>query len=198
MTIVTIDGNIGCGKTSVLNYLHKTYKLPVVLEPIDSWEEYLINLYCNQNKVFEFQVKIWLDRCWIQEKPDKATILMERSPLFIKDVFIKAARSQNLITEDEEQLLYNIHKNTDYLWKDNNYIYLYSSYENCLSKIKKRNRTYENNISPDYIKLLNDLHEEVYNGSATNIKKINVDNKSIAEVANEILEYLKQKNLINI
>lgn len=197
MTIVTIDGNIGCGKTSVLNYLHKTYKIPVVLEPVDNWEEYLIKLYEYNSGVFDFQVKIWLDRCWIQEKTDKTAIIVERSPLFIKHVFIKAAKLQNLITDEEEQILYNIHRNTDCLWKDNNYIYLYSNFENCLSKIKKRNRIYENNVSIEYIKLLHELHENVYE-SSSNIKRIDVDNKTVQEIGNEIVEYMKSNKIINI
>lgn len=44
MPIITLDGNIGCYKTSILNYFHKNYKTPVDLEPVDNWSEYLKNM----------------------------------------------------------------------------------------------------------------------------------------------------------
>lgn len=196
MPIITIDGNIGCGKSSVLNYLHKFHKLPIVLEPVESWEQHLINLYKEKKEVFQFQVRVWLDRCWIQEKSDKSSILMERSPLFIKEVFIKAARLQNLITTEQEKTLYDIHKNTDNLWKENHYIYLCCNPDNCLKKIKKRNRQYESNITQDYINLLHNLHQEVCMNNP-NIKVIDVNNRTVVDIANEILEYMKINKFID-
>ena len=40
-----IIGETGSGKSSILNYLHKTLKNPVDLEPVDSWQVYLNNIY---------------------------------------------------------------------------------------------------------------------------------------------------------
>jgi deoxyadenosine/deoxycytidine kinase len=76
--IITIDGNIGSGKTSVLNYLHKTYKIPIDLEPVDSWNSYLSKLYDEKLDVFKFQVRIWLDRCWVQEKTEKTISITKK------------------------------------------------------------------------------------------------------------------------
>ena len=45
MVIITVDGNIGCGKTGVLNYLHKNYKYPIDLEPVDNWQKHLNKIY---------------------------------------------------------------------------------------------------------------------------------------------------------
>ena len=75
MTIVTIDGNIGSGKSSILNYLHKLYKIPIDLEPVESWSSFLAKLYDNKLDVFKFQVRIWLDRCWVQEKGDTVFVI---------------------------------------------------------------------------------------------------------------------------
>ena len=90
MPIITIDGNIGCYKTSILNYFHKNYKLAIDLEPVDNWTDYLENLYNTPNSSYDFQIKVWIDRCWIQEKTT-TSILMERSPNFIKNVFVRKA-----------------------------------------------------------------------------------------------------------
>ena len=106
MVIITIDGNIGCGKTGVLNYLHKNYKYPIDLEPVDNWHKYLVKIYNKEQQtenstlsnIFNFQVRIWLDRCWIQKKIDNNVIIVERSPNFIRNVFIKNAINDNKIT----------------------------------------------------------------------------------------------------
>lgn len=193
MTIITIDGNIGSGKTSVLNYLHRNYKLPVDLEPVDNWNTYLKDLYENSNNVFKFQVRIWLDRCWIQEKPEKNTILIERSPQFIKNVFVETALSYNMINEVEKELIFDLHKKTDELWDDNIYIYLRTSPENCFKRIKKRNRISEKNITLDYIECIHNKHETTLQEMQQQNKKIiciDVDNKTISEIANDILNFI--------
>ena len=38
MTIYTIDGNIGSGKTSILQYLHKYKNYQIDLEPVENWK----------------------------------------------------------------------------------------------------------------------------------------------------------------
>lgn len=198
MPIITIDGNIGCGKTSVLNYLHKYYKIPVDLEPVDNWEKHLNDMYDDREGVFKFQVRVWLDRCWVQEKSEKSIILMERSPHFIKNVFIKSAKDLKMISEKEQEVLLALHNNTDRMWSPNSYIYLRSKPDNCCKKIKKRNRPSEKNITPEYIKILHDIHEETFEkyDSATSpnnakLTCIDVDGKTVVEVANEILEIIQ-------
>jgi len=195
MTIITIDGNIGSGKSSILNYLHKTYKISIDLEPVESWNTYLSNMYDKNIDIFNFQVRIWLDRCWIQEKSDKIT-LMERSPYFIKNTFIKIAYELKMINDNEYNILLDLHKKTDTLWTSNIYIYLRSNPENCYKKLRKRNRTCEKNITEDYIKKLHQSHEENYKKGLENnmnIIVIDVDDKNISEIANEILEYIQNK-----
>jgi deoxyadenosine/deoxycytidine kinase len=198
MPIITIDGNIGCGKTSILNYLHKYYKIPVDLEPVDNWDKYLHDMYDDKQGVFKFQVRVWLDRCWVQEKSEKSIILMERSPHFIKNVFIRTAYDLKMISEKERESLLALHKNTDKMWCPNFYIYLRSKPENCCKKIKKRNRPSEKNITPEYIKILHDIHEETFENydlstysNNTKMICIDVDGKTVVEVSNEILEIIQ-------
>lgn len=191
MPIITIDGNIGCCKTSILNYLHKNYKLPVDLEPVDNWEPYLSKMYENED-VFKFQIRVWLDRCWIQEKSEKITILMERSPYFIKNVFIKTAYELKMISHSEYNILLDLHKKTEGIWSSSSYIYLRSSPDNCLKRIKKRNRPSEKNITLEYIEQLHQSHEDNYQialANKMNIICIDVDNKNISDIANEIITY---------
>jgi deoxyadenosine/deoxycytidine kinase len=189
MPIITIDGNIGCCKTSILNYFHKNYKLAIDLEPVDSWTEYLANLYNTTNSSYDFQIKVWVDRCWIQEKTSMS-VLMERSPYFIKNVFVRKAFDDKTINETEYDNIHKLHKTTDDLWKPNGYIYLRSDPEKCLQRIIKRGRFAEKNMQLEYIQSIHELHEKNYKAALEakmNIIVIDVENKSIGDICGEIL-----------
>jgi deoxyadenosine/deoxycytidine kinase len=199
MPIITIDGNIGSYKTSILNYFHKNYKLAIDLEPVDNWTEYLANLYNTPNSSYDFQIKVWIDRCWIQEKTNM-TILMERSPYFIKNVFVRKAYEDKTINEAEYENIIRLHKTTDDLWKPNGYIYLRSEPEKCLQRINKRGRYAEKNIKLEYIQNLHELHEQNYKlalDNNTNIIVIDVENKGISEICNEILSSELYNDIVN-
>lgn len=207
MVIITIDGNIGCGKTGVLNYLHKNYKYPIDLEPVDNWQKYLNKIYnkeknenSNLSNIFNFQVRIWLDRCWIQNKIETDIILVERSPSFIKNIFIKNAINDQEITHDESDILNYLHKKTDYLWKNNVYIYLQSNPSSCLNRIIKRNRVSEDKITIKYLEKIHNLHETHYNNMLNDknndIYIINVENKTIQTIANEVNDIIKKFKMI--
>jgi deoxyadenosine/deoxycytidine kinase len=199
MPIITIDGNIGSYKTSILNYFHKNYKLAIDLEPVDNWTEYLANLYNTPNSSYDFQIKVWIDRCWIQEKTNM-TILMERSPNFIKNVFVRKAYEDKTINAKEYENIIRLHKTTDDLWKPNGYIYLRSDPEKCLQRINKRGRCVEKNIKLEYMQRLHELHEENYKlalDNKINIIVINVENKSISEICNEILSSELYNDIVN-
>jgi len=203
MTLITIDGNIGCGKTGVLNYLHKTYRYPIDLEPVDNWQEDLNLIYNdmnNNNNLFNFQVKIWLDRCWIQNNIDSEFVLVERSPAFIKNIFIKYAYDNNIISKDQNDILEYLHNKTNHIWKDNVYIYLRSNPESCMARIKKRNRKSEDKIKLDYLNDINNLHNKYYEklkSENVNIYIIDVENKNINMIGNEVkllIDKIKKNN----
>lgn len=189
MPIITIDGNIGCCKTSILNYFHKNYKTAIDIEPIESWNEYLKSMYDSDNSTYNFQIKVWIDRCWIQEKSN-VIVLMERSPYFIKNVFVEKAFEDKTINEDEYNNIHKLHKTTDELWQPEAYIYLRSDPELCYNRIKKRGRESEKNIKLEYIKRIHELHEEKYKDAIKNNKNIiviDVENKSIPDICSEIV-----------
>jgi deoxyadenosine/deoxycytidine kinase len=199
MPIITLDGNIGCYKTSILNYFHKNYKTPVDLEPVENWSEYLKNMYNTENSTYNFQIKVWLDRCWIQEKSN-TIILMERSPYFIKNVFVEKAYEDKSICEEEYRNILTLHKTTDKLWEPYGYVYLRSNPEICFNRIKKRGREAEKNIKLEYVKRIHELHEKNYEEAVRNNKNIiciDVENKSVADICSEIISSNVYNNTIN-
>jgi deoxyadenosine/deoxycytidine kinase len=193
MTIYTIDGNIGSGKSSVLNYLHKYKHIQIDLEPIDKWKSFLDNIYILKSGYFNFQIKVWLDRAWIQEKDNKSIIFMERSPYFIRNTFNKYDFMNNNINQNEFDVINEMYSKTDKIWNSNYYIYLRSNPIKCLERIKIRGRENELNIDINYINNIHKLHEEALLKlkDTNDILIIDIENKSIEEIAEEILSKIK-------
>jgi deoxyadenosine/deoxycytidine kinase len=193
MVIYTIDGNIGCGKTTILNYLHKHKNIQIDLEPIDKWKPFLDNVYINKTGYFNMQIKVWLDRAWIQDKETNSIIFMERSPYFIRNTFNKNDYINNNINEDEYNVNNELYEKTDKIWKSNFYIYLRSSPKKCLERIKLRARDNEINIDEDYLISIHDLHEEAYLKlleTNKNVILIDIENKTIEEIIKEIVSLI--------
>jgi len=197
MPIITIDGNIGAGKSTILNYIHTKYNIYIDLEPLDKWKPFLDNIYTNKKKYFNFQIRVWLDRSWIQEKDNKSNIIMERSPYFIRNTFNKYMYDNDLITPQENIIINELYDKTDIIWKSNYYIYIRSSPVKCLERIKKRNRENEQEIDLEYIENIHNLHEETYKKALENklnIICIDIENKTMEEIAHNIITYLRKIN----
>jgi deoxyadenosine/deoxycytidine kinase len=195
MTIITIDGNIGAGKTTILNYIHANHNIFVDLEPIDKWKPFLDDIYLNKQKFFNFQIRVWLDRSWIQEKDNFSTIVMERSPYFIRNTFNKTMIDNGLVNSQEGNIMNELYDKTDIIWKSNYYIYIRSCPQKCLDRIIERGRENEMNINIDYLNDIHNLHEETYKKAikeGRNIICIDIENKEIEEIANEIIAYIKK------
>ena len=196
MPILTIDGNIGCTKSTLLEYLHINYLLPIDLEPIKKWQPYLTDMYYHNKGACEFQVRVWLDRCWIQTKED-TMILMERSPFFQQKVFIPINYENKRLTEREIDMLNEMYDKSSHIWSPCGYIYLRSNPIKCAERIRIRNRKSEDHIPIEYIQKLHDLHEEAYLFAEKNgypIICIDVENKTVAQIAEEIWNSLPKIN----
>lgn len=191
--IYTIDANIGAGKSTVLAYLHNHYRIPVDLEPIAKWQPFLDDIYTKHKGAFEFQVRVWLDRCWIQQRPNMAPMVMERSPFFQSNVFLPANLDGGSFSLQEYQMLQEMYQKSMVLWSPQAYIYLRSDPLRCHERIMKRARLSEDTISIEYLQKLHDYHERAYMIAAsqgTPIICIHVENKSVKQIAEEILQAL--------
>jgi len=196
MTIITIDGNIGAGKTTILNYIHTNHNIYIDLEPIDKWKPFLNDIYLNKKKYFNFQIRVWLDRSFIQEK-DNTVIIMERSPFFIRNTFNKYISDNKLINPQEDNIIQELYDKTDIIWKSNYYIYIRSSPEKCLERINSRGRENESELDLDYLNEIHLLHEKTYEEAINkdmNIIIIDIEDKTLEEISNEIIGYIKRIN----
>tara|TARA_B110000444_G_scaffold246652_1_gene268415 strand:+ start:670 stop:1272 length:603 start_codon:yes stop_codon:yes gene_type:complete len=197
MPVITIDGNIGSGKSTILDKLQKNHNQIVSFEPILEWETYLENIYNNNKGYFDFQLKVYLDRAFIQTKSN-SILYMERSPKFTYETFVKIYKDK--FTPQEYSILEHLYNNVDQKYNKSVvepvlYIYIQSSPNVSYNRIKERDRESERIIDYNLIQLLHNKHEECYdNISSTGglpTLKINSDDKTPDELAELIINYVQ-------
>lgn len=190
MPIITIDGNIGAGKSSIMSYINMKYGVNTDTEPIHIWQPFLDDMYCNkQNASFNMQVRVWFDRCLIDLPVKNKVVLMERSPYFQRNVFIPTNVENGSITDIQYSMLQDMYNKTDTIWSPTQYIYLHSEPDKCIERIAKRARKSENAITEQYLRRLHELNEDTYSKGLADdkpIKCIYVEGKTIEEIGEEV------------
>jgi deoxyadenosine/deoxycytidine kinase len=177
VSIISIDGNIGCGKSTIIENLKKTYindNIIFLEEPLNEWnkikdgektilEKYYENIekygFCFQMMTFITRYIIIKD---IIDKNPNAIIVTERSLYTDKYIFAKMLYETKKLDNIEYQVYnkwFNQFINT---LPPHKYIYILSDPTNCLSKIKYRNRKGESNIDIEYLELCKKSHDEMF------------------------------------
>ena len=165
--MIFVEGNIGTGKSTFLTHLSKHCK--VILEPVDEWtqmknangknilEEFYSdparNAYLFQSIAFRSRMKNIVNRddCFI-----------ERSIYTDRNVFAKTCREDGLIGDIEwhDYVSWFDWLATEFQVKPKGFVYLRCEPEVSLERIKKRNRSGEENISLEYLKKLHTKHDD--------------------------------------
>jgi deoxyadenosine/deoxycytidine kinase len=162
-------------------------------EPVQRWMPFLNEVYRHNRGAFNFQTRVWLDRCWIQEKP-ATHIVMERSGFFQANVFVPINAENGLLTPDEHQMLREMYDRSFRMWSPRGMIYLRSSPDNCLTRIQTRGRPEEMGITAEYLQRIHDFHETAYmHGIAMGlpIVCIETEGKTPAAIAGEVATALR-------
>jgi deoxyadenosine/deoxycytidine kinase len=220
--LVSVDGNIGSGKSTWLEELKKEITnrnikdFIFLQEPVDIWstitfdgKTILEKFYEDPVKyAFSFQMMAYISRLSIIEKAvkenPKSIIISERSLLTDKQIFAKMLYDDNKIDSYSYQI-YN-------MWFDHFYnklpkhkhIYLYSTPNIILNRINSRNRKGEELINKDYLINCHKYHEDMFDKNKDLIKVIDMDNNILSsenykdEINNTINFLLLTKNKIKL
>jgi deoxyadenosine/deoxycytidine kinase len=213
--IISIDGNIGCGKSTFLKELKKEVKnqrlknIIFLQEPVDQWSRINVNgvtilekFYENPDKyAFSFQMMAYISRLslfkkTIKENPD-TIIVTERSLYTDKNIFAKMLYDDGKIDSYSYQI-YNMW--FDEFIKDlpeHKYLYLESSPNVIFNRIKKRDRIGENNIGIDYLGNCHNYHQEMFSDNRNLIAKINMDKYEFASEGYKNLVFKTVKIISN-
>lgn len=164
MSIVTVSGNIGSGKTTCLKFLESqlqqtTYS--VCYEPLHEWIDWLQKFYKEPKKyVFGFQVKVLLSFLYFQDRSSQFCIT-ERCPLDSVHIFSTNSLNNHLLDKSEFDIIQELSEKVS--WIPDIYIYIRTSPDICLQRIGKRARACETSVTLTYLKEIHDLYEEHVN-----------------------------------
>lgn len=177
--IISIEGNIGSGKTTLFNYLKEYCKndesIIFLREPIDDWNHFTDNkgntmiqkFYKDQKSyAFPFQIMAFVSRLSIlKEAIDKnrnknIIIITERSLYTDKYVFAKMLHDQNKIEDINYKIYMNMFDQFSSEYSLSDIIYVKTNPSICMERIRKRAREGEENIVYDYLNECDKYHDD--------------------------------------
>lgn len=170
-----IEGNIGCGKTTLIRQLKAREEFEVIEEPVDVWKniinedgDNILGLFYKESKKYAyiFQTIVFKTRMMaLEHKQIKNIRFSERSIWTDKNIFSKNCY--------EIGFMNTIEKNTYDIWfnwleskitrKPDGIIYLRAEPEICFERVHKRDRSEEATVSIEYLKNIHDKHEDWLN-----------------------------------
>ena len=190
MKIISIEGNIGSGKSTFVEQLKqniKNEKICFLEEPVDVWNTIvdkegitILENYYKDNKkwAFSFQMMAYISRLSILKKAIESNIyeiiITERSLYTDKHVFCQMLYDNDLI-EDLEFTIYNKWFEEFNILQDIQYIYLKTNPEVSYERVMKRSRTGEK-IPLSYLINCSDYHDKWLSNEKVIIIDANVEN----------------------
>ena len=169
-TIISIEGNIGVGKSTILEHLRIQFKMTCIKavfmpEPVDIW-----NTVCDENGqtilskyyenpvayAFSFQMmayttRLSLLRKTIEQNPDCDIIVCERSLEADRNIFAKMLLDDGMIEYVNYQVYQLLYDDTAHNYGVDAIIYMRADPSKCLERIQKRQRNGESSIPLDYL-----------------------------------------------
>jgi deoxyguanosine kinase len=149
---LVIEGNIGAGKTSLASMIAKKHNARLILEQYAD-NPFLPKFYQDQER-YSFQLELSFLAARYRQLHRELTSLDLFQPLTVADYFFsKSLIFAKITLQIDEYNLYRqlfdiIHQQ---LPTPDLYVYLYVSIEKLFSNIRKRGRSYEQEITPEYL-----------------------------------------------
>jgi deoxyadenosine/deoxycytidine kinase len=178
--IISIEGNIGSGKTTILENLEKSLEHdPSILflrEPLDVWESVkdsktgeniLQKFYANPEKyAFAFQVMAYATRLSMVRDAIKIgdgqyrAIVLERSLAADKRIFAKMLYDDGKIDDVCYQIYQKFYKEFSDEVELDGIVYIDADAEICKQRVEKRSRQGEDGIALEYLQKCKKYHDE--------------------------------------
>jgi deoxyadenosine/deoxycytidine kinase len=187
---ICIEGNIGCGKTSVIRKIHEVTRLPVFLEPVDEWADWL-DLFYNDPTRWGFTFNLNVLMTFNQWSNLQCKALYERSPLSCRKVFAQLQHINGDVSDLEIELLDKLYSQLK--WQPDVIIYLRADPEVCMERMTTRGRSCENNVKLEYLEDVHALYEDMIDKTFNkNIRVHTIDaNRDADLVFQDVLRIVK-------
>ena len=172
---ITIEGNIGAGKTTLSNILAQKLNAKLILEEFAD-NPFLPKFYEDQNRyAFPLEMSFLADR-YQQISDDLAQFDLFKDFIVADYHIFKSLIFAKVTLAEDEFRLYKTMFDIIYkeMPKPDLYIYLYQSTERLLENIKERGRSYEQEIPAEYLEKINNGYLD-YIKSQTNLNILIID-----------------------
>ena len=160
---ITIEGCIGAGKTNLNKMLSAHYSCKGIFENFED-NPYLQNFYSDPEK-HAFSLELF----FMAERYQQQKQLLEEMNLFGEKVitdyaFFKSLVFANITLKEDELQLFKMlfHIINPNIKSPEIILYLHKPIDLLIRNIKKRGRSYEADISPDYLEKLNSTYLDFF------------------------------------
>jgi deoxyadenosine/deoxycytidine kinase len=185
--IVSVEGNIGSGKSTLVDKLKSTYfnkdkintiysveNIIFLQEPVDEWEDIkneenktMLELFYQDQKkyAFSFQMMAYISRLSLLKKAceenKNSIIVTERSLFTDRDVFAKMLFDEKKISLENYTIYRKWFDTFTNMFNVSYIIYIDTSPNVCFERIEKRNRNGESSIELNYLNQLHQYHTKM-------------------------------------
>ncbi len=159
---ITIAGNIGVGKSTLVHLLTEKTGWSAVYEAVAE-NPYLADFYSDMRR-WSFQSQVFFLSRRLRQHHDllqqTGSIIQDRSVYEDAEIFARNLHQQGHMSQRDWQCYYELYQTMATLLKPPHLvIYLRAAVPVLRRRIAQRGRDYEQNISDDYLAQLNDLYE---------------------------------------
>jgi deoxyguanosine kinase len=195
---IVVEGNIGTGKTSFAKKISTDFNARLVLERFA--ENPFLPLFYDQPVRYAFPLELSFLADRYQQLNDELTSTELFRQQTVSDYILsKSLIFANITLKDNENDLYQrlFHIINPHLPKPDLLVYLHKDTELLIENIRKRGRSYEQNIQEDYLKKLEDGYWNYFK-QLEDIRVVVVDTNKLDFVNNDnnykqILEIINQE-----
>ena len=197
---LSIEGNIGSGKTTLSKLLSEAYDTKLLLESFAD-NPFLPKFYQNPER-FAFQMELFFMSGRYDQMKEEVLNRDMFGPKLISDyIFSKSLLFASVTLKNQEYKLYRKLFSIIYssLPKPELTLYLWNSVDQLLENIKKRGREYEQDISADYLEKIQSAYlnyfKNHYEGKYLILDVSEIDFVNVTTSLDKIKSLLEEENL---
>ena len=185
---IAIEGTIGAGKTTLATRISNDFNGKLVLEEFEGDKNPFLPKFYKEPEKYSFQLEMTFLALRYQQLKDKLGMLDLFQDFIISDYYVAKSLifSRNNLQEDEYQLFsrfFNIIFSD--MPKPELLVYLYCDVDRLQANIHKRGRSYEQEISDEYLADIQQGYLNFLNQQQGNMRILLLDTTRMDFVANE-------------
>jgi len=185
---IAIEGTLGAGKTTLATRIANDFNGKLILEEFEGDKNPFLPKFYKEPEKYSFQLEMTFLALRYQQLKDKFEALDLFHNFIISDYYVAKSLifSRNNLQEDEYQLFsrfFNIIFSD--MPKPELLVYLYSDVSRLQANIRKRGRSYEQEISDNYLANIQQGYFDFIREQQGNMRILVLDTNRLDFVANE-------------